>query len=103
MSVKPEEKPERRPEWMVSFADMITIMMSFFVIMFALASNQAAKGKKASANQQAAMDSLNYRFGPSWKPFASWGLMPGNSPCPTPAGRSRPGATCVRRATRPAT
>ena len=66
---------------MVSFADMITIMMSFFVIMFALASSQAAKGKKRR-QQQAAIESLQYRFGPSWKPFASWGLMPGNSPLP---------------------
>ena len=65
---------------MVSFADMITIMMSFFVIMFALASGEAAKGKHSSKQQQAAFDSLNYRFGPNWQPFASWGLMPGNSP-----------------------
>ena len=43
MSANPEEKPDGAPEWMVSFADMITIMMSFFVIMFALASGEAAK------------------------------------------------------------
>jgi chemotaxis protein MotB len=66
---------------MVSFADMITIMMSFFVIMFALAAGEAAKGKKAhNEQQQAALDSLQNRFGPKYQPFSSWGLMPGNSP-----------------------
>ena len=53
-----EEKPDGAPEWMVSFADMITIMMSFFVIMFALATARN-EGRKA-----AAMESIEYRFGP---------------------------------------
>ncbi len=91
----PEEKPEGAPEWMVSYADMITIVMSFFVVMFSIASGEAAKGKR-SQQQQVAMESLQYRFGPKWKPFMSWSLMPGNallpgggkgrgSPAPTPA------------------
>ena len=79
MSAFPEEKPEGAPEWMVSYADMITIIMSFFVIMFAIASGEAAKGKRTQ-QQQAAIDSLQNRFGPKYQPFASWGLMPGNSP-----------------------
>ena len=58
-----EEKPDGAPEWMVSFADMITIMMSFFVIMFALATARN-ESKKA-----AAMESIEYRFGPQWRPF----------------------------------
>jgi chemotaxis protein MotB len=74
-----EEKPEGAPEWMVSYADMITIIMSFFVIMFAVASGEAAKGKKA---QQPAIESLQYRFGPKWKPFMSWGMFSGNSSLP---------------------
>ena len=81
ISARADEKPEGAPEWMVSFADMITIMMSFFVIMFALAAGEAAKGKKAhNEQQQAALDSLQNRFGPKYQPFSSWGLMPGNSP-----------------------
>lgn len=79
MSALPEEKPEGAPEWMVSYADMITIIMSFFVIMFAIASGEAAKGKR-NQQQQAAFQSLQNRFGPKYQPFASWGLMPGNSP-----------------------
>jgi chemotaxis protein MotB len=74
-----EEKPDGAPEWMVSFADMITIMMSFFVIMFALASGE--KGKK-DERQQAVLDSLEYRFGPKWHPLASIGLMPGEAIVP---------------------
>jgi chemotaxis protein MotB len=58
---------------------MITIMMSFFVIMFAIASGEVEKGKK-NRHQEAAIQSLNHRFGPKYQPFASWGLMPGNSP-----------------------
>jgi chemotaxis protein MotB len=90
MSARVEEKPDGAPEWMVSFADMITIMMSFFVIMFAIASGEAAKGKKnRTPLQQAAIDSISHRFGPSWKPFASWGLMTGNSPVKLGGGRKK--------------
>lgn len=59
-----EEKPEGAPEWMVSYADMITIMMSFFVVMFALAT------KKDEKAQQAAAASIEYRFSSAWRPFA---------------------------------
>jgi chemotaxis protein MotB len=52
---------------MVSFADMITIMMSFFVIMFALAS------AKNEGKREAAIDSIEYRFGPQWSPFGKLG------------------------------
>ena len=49
MRQHPEEKPEGAPEWMVSYADMITILMSFFVVMFSIASGEAAKGKRTPA------------------------------------------------------
>ena len=81
MTQHPEEKPDGAPEWMVSYADMITILMSFFVVMFSIASGEAAKGKR-SQQQQQAIESLQYRFGPKWKPFMSWSLMPGNSLLP---------------------
>jgi len=81
MRQHPEEKPEGAPEWMVSYADMITILMSFFVVMFSIASGEAAKGKRTK-QQQVAIESLQYRFGPKWKPFMSWSLMPGNSRLP---------------------
>ncbi|MCL4195115.1 MAG: hypothetical protein KJZ87_25480, partial [Thermoguttaceae bacterium] len=58
MAKRVEEKPEGAPEWMVSFADMITIMMSFFVIMFALA---AAKNE---GHAEAVRQSIHDRFSP---------------------------------------
>jgi chemotaxis protein MotB len=81
MFVDHEEKPEGAPEWMVSFADMITILMSFFVVMFSIASGDANSGKRTK-QQEIAIESLQYRFGPKWKPFMSWSLMPGNSNLP---------------------
>ena len=80
-----EEKPEGAPEWMVSFADMITIMMSFFVIMFALATARN-EGKKA-----AAMESIEYRFGPQWRPFVTPGMTLGkNGPSYKGVGKGNP-------------
>jgi chemotaxis protein MotB len=76
-----EEKPEGAPEWMVSYADMITILMSFFVVMFSIASGESNNGKR-SKQQEIAIESLQYRFGPKWKPFTSWSIMPGNSYLP---------------------
>ena len=50
MSEEPqEEKPDGALEWMVSYADMITIMMSFFVVMFALATKKDEKAQQAAA------------------------------------------------------
>lgn len=91
MKRPPEEKPDGAPEWMVSFADMITIMMSFFVIMFALAS--ADKGKRNEQRRDKVLESLEYRFGPKWKPFASWSVNSGSSPMRDASGRIslRPG------------
>jgi chemotaxis protein MotB len=89
VNVSVEEKPDGAPEWMVSFADMITIMMSFFVIMYAVAKSESGKGdKKRSAEQQAVIDSIQYRFGPNWRPFASWGLLPGVTPVKASSGRT---------------
>jgi len=81
MQFAPEEKPDGAPDWMVSFADMITILMSFFVLMFSVASGDANSGNRTH-QQQTAIESLQYRFGPKWKPFMSWNAMPGNSPLP---------------------
>ena len=76
-----EEKPEGAPVWMVSFADMITILMSFFVVMFSVASGDS-NGDKRTKQQETIIESLQYRFGPKWKPFMTWNVMPGNSNLP---------------------
>lgn len=56
---KPAEAPpsEGAPEWMVSYADMITILMAFFVVMYSMA------GTKDAEKQEPVMSSLRKQFG----------------------------------------
>jgi chemotaxis protein MotB len=48
---------EGAPEWMVSYADMITILMAFFVVMYSMA------GTKDTEKQDPVMSSLRKQFG----------------------------------------
>ncbi|HEV2969614.1 MAG TPA: flagellar motor protein MotB [Pirellulales bacterium] len=58
MSAAAEEHPsEGAPEWMVSYADMITILMSFFVVMFSMA------GSKDTKKEVPVLMSLRRQFG----------------------------------------
>ena len=52
-----EHASEGAPEWMVSYADMITILMSFFVVMFSMA------GTKDAKKEDPVMMSLRRQFG----------------------------------------
>ena len=52
-----EHASEGAPEWMVSYADMITILMSFFVVMFSMA------GQKDGKREEPVMQSLRRQFG----------------------------------------
>lgn len=64
---------EGLPEWIMSYADMITILMAFFVVMYSMA------GAKDKSKEEAVMKSLHRRFGP----FASippGTLVPKDSP-----------------------
>lgn len=54
---------------MVSYADMITIMMAFFVVMYAMAPKRDKE--EAQSPRQRMMDSLYERFGPEFDPFGS--------------------------------
>src|SRR5947207_7888466 len=90
---------EGAPEWMVSYADMITILMSFFVVMYSMA------GTKDAAKQDPVMSSLRKQFGrftgsPSGKfvprsaqiagigggPVKRVGVIPGGSELKAPIG-----------------
>ena len=48
---------EGLPEWIMSYADMITILMAFFVVMYSMA------GQKDTAKEQAVMASLRMWLG----------------------------------------
>jgi chemotaxis protein MotB len=52
-----EAHGEGAPEWMVSYADMITILMSFFVVMFSMA------GSKDPKKEEPVIMSLRRQFG----------------------------------------
>ena len=61
----------------MSYADMITILMAFFVVMYSMAGSD-----KDTAKEQAVMKSLREQFGPNWMKFTGVGpgpYMPGNS------------------------
>lgn len=62
MNIESPKHHEGAPEWMVSYADMITIMMAFFVVMYALS------GKKDESTLRPVLTALKQQFGPQW-PF----------------------------------
>jgi chemotaxis protein MotB len=52
-------------EWIMSYADMITILMAFFVVMYSMAGRDTAK-------EQAVLKALREQFGPL---VPGWGLL----------------------------
>jgi len=58
-------------EWVMSYADMITILMAFFVVMYSMAGAPKDKNK-----EEAVMRSLRERFGPLWPGIAALGPGP---------------------------
>ncbi|MDB5959401.1 MAG: flagellar motor protein MotD, partial [Massilia sp.] len=43
-----EEEPENHERWLVSYADFITLLFAFFVVMYAISSVNDGKARAAS-------------------------------------------------------
>lgn len=65
------ECEEGLPEWIMSYADMITILMAFFVVMYSMAPTG-----EATERQEEVMKSLREQFGPRWQGMTSLGPGP---------------------------
>ncbi len=68
MSGNCPECEEGLPEWIMSYADMITILMAFFVVMYSMAGPPKDKKK-----EEAVFKSLREQFGPRWPGSAGSG------------------------------
>jgi chemotaxis protein MotB len=85
MSAPAEERlSEGAPEWMVSYADMITILMSFFAVMFSMAVSKDAK------KDVPIMKSLQRQFGKFVRLPMTIGVPAGSSLTAKAAARSTP-------------
>ena len=78
---KPAEAPpsEGAPEWMVSYADMITILMAFFVVMYSMA------GRADTEKQEPVLSSFRRQFG-RFNASGSGKLIPRDSKAATMTG-----------------
>lgn len=66
MSNPAQHAEEGLPEWIMSYADMITILMAFFVVMYSMA------GSKDTAKEAAVLRSLRQNLGPFKEVFTSF-------------------------------
>lgn len=66
MSNPAQHAEEGLPEWIMSYADMITILMAFFVVMYSMA------GSKDTVKEAAVLRSLRQNLGPFKEVFTSF-------------------------------
>ena len=53
---KPHPEHENHERWMVSYADFITLMFAFFVVMFATSQTDKARAQQVSDSVKQALD-----------------------------------------------
>jgi chemotaxis protein MotB len=70
MSSEPCECEQGLPDWIMSYADMITILMAFFVVMYSMA------GTPDKSKEEAIFKSLREQFGPMMPGWAALGRGP---------------------------
>ncbi len=73
---KREEEPDHHDRWLVSYADFITLLFAFFVVMYALSSVNEGKYRILSSSMVTAFRNI---------PASSVGPMPLVKPAATPA------------------
>lgn len=54
MRKKEQEKPANHERWLVSYADFMTLLMIFFVVMYAMSNVDSAKYKQMSESLNSA-------------------------------------------------
>ena len=72
----PECPPEGLPGWMATFSDMVTLLLTFFILLYATSSEDAAKFQSISG-------SIREAFGGSTRHFGE-AQIPGKSPDDSP-------------------
>lgn len=86
-----EEEPENHERWLVSYADFITLLFAFFVVMYAISSVNEGKYRVLS-------QSLGDAFGKNSSSAAPIMYQPDNSSVPPqPAFQKRPVNVALRR------
>jgi chemotaxis protein MotB len=85
-----DEEHENHERWLVSYADMITLLMVFFIVLY---SSSMLNISKFQAFKNSAAEALGASVTPPAHPKASPGAAPSQSPSPTPTASHAPDGT----------
>jgi chemotaxis protein MotB len=83
MSMRNPRKDDSKEDpmrWLLTYADMITLLMLFFIILYALSSIDKEKYKEITQQIQSVMAGGNFTILVNSKPTGGWGLLDGVQP-----------------------